>query len=412
MAEQKPAVWDVALRPLERLRRGFRRVHKAVRADYWSPQVPLSLALAAGGAFVVWLAVRSEERVLLADFPEHILNLRPASMPYVLIGIGMIITAVGLLLRSRLSWIIALVLTASTILIAALLGQADFRLLVIYYDGGLLVTLLLAYRRFDRSSLAAGTLFAITGALLVVIYGVFGALYLGNQFSPPIRDIVTAFYYAVATMGTVGYYGVPLSQKAKLFTASVVILGLAVFASSVTAIIAPVLGRVMSRKEKRVKRSGHFIVVGATRLAYNTYRELKRRDHVVTLIVPRPPEAAGVVEEADLVVGDVNSLEALRKADAADAQAVLAMRADDSDNAFIVLAVKELKGSAKTVVAINDSSHMERIKLVQPDIVIAPEVFGGELLAMLLSGEAISSDFLTQRFLHFRPGEPSKPSSS
>ena len=34
-------------------------------------------------------------------------------------------------------------------------------------------------------------------------------------------------------------------------------------------------------------------------------------------------------------------------------------------DAFIVLAVKELQGKAKTVVAINDSKHMERIKLVQ-----------------------------------------------
>jgi voltage-gated potassium channel len=78
------------------------------------------------------------------------------------------------------------------------------------------------------------------------------------------------------------------------------------------------------------------------------------------------------------------------------------MRADDSDNAFTVLAVKELKGKAKTVVAINDSKHLERIKLVQPDIVIAPEVLGGELLAMILSGEEITRDFVLDRV--FRPG--------
>lgn len=78
------------------------------------------------------------------------------------------------------------------------------------------------------------------------------------------------------------------------------------------------------------------------------------------------------------------------------------MRADDSDKAFIVLAVKELKSRAKTVVAINDSKHMERIKLVQADVVIAPEVLGGELLAMVLTGESITSDFVLDRF--FRGG--------
>jgi voltage-gated potassium channel len=63
-----------------------------------------------------------------------------------------------------------------------------------------------------------------------------------------------------------------------------------------------------------------------------------------------------------------------------------------------VLAVKELKGKAKTVVAINDCKHVDRIRLVQPDIVIAPEVLGGELLAMVLSGEEVTSDFVDRFF--------------
>ncbi|MGH8011442.1 MAG: NAD-binding protein, partial [Candidatus Binataceae bacterium] len=85
--------------------------------------------------------------------------------------------------------------------------------------------------------------------------------------------------------------------------------------------------------------------------------------------------------------------------------AVLAMRADDSENAFVVLAVKELKGRAKTVATINDAKHLERIKLVQPDIVIAPQVLGGELLAMVLSGEQINGDMLMERFFHFDRAE-------
>lgn len=146
-----------------------------------------------------------------------------------------------------------------------------------------------------------------------------------------------------------------------------------------------------------MKRTNHFIVIGATPLAYNTYRELKNRNQEVILVMSQPP-VSGEIDPDDLLIGDANSLETLRKAGADQAQAVVAMRADDSDNAFIVLAVKELKGKAKTVVAINDSKHMERIKLVQADIVIAPEVLGGELLAMALSGEQITGDFVMNRF--------------
>jgi voltage-gated potassium channel len=73
------------------------------------------------------------------------------------------------------------------------------------------------------------------------------------------------------------------------------------------------------------------------------------------------------------------------------------MTDDDSENAFIVLAVKEIAHNVRTVAAVNDAHHMGRIKLVQPDVVIAPQVLGGELMAMMLSGEKVTSEFVMER---------------
>ncbi|MGH9397368.1 MAG: voltage-gated potassium channel protein [Terriglobia bacterium] len=388
----------------DHVRRDARRVARAVRARYWFPHVPLSLALAFAGFLLLLITFGAKWHALLADFPSNLLNFPPASMPYLLMGLAMLIMSVGLLFRSRFAWIVALVLTVTTILIVLKFRHVAYHALP-YYDGALLVLLLLAYRSFSRSSLAAGTLFAITSTLLLLIYAVFGSLYMGEQFSPRIDDLVTALYYSVVTMGTVGYGDItPKTPHAKLFTVSIIILGIAVFATSISAIAGPLvsgnLKRMMTRKEKQMKRTDHFIIVGATPLAYNTYREFKKRNQTVTLILPQP-EPGVEADEADIIVGDANSLEILRKADAEQAQAVLAMRADDSENAFIALAVKELKGRAKTVVVVNDSKHMERVKLVQPDLVIAPQVLGGEMLAMVLTGERITGDFLMERFLHF-----------
>ena len=91
------------------------------------------------------------------------------------------------------------------------------------------------------------------------------------------------------------------------------------------------------------------------------------------------------------------------------------MLADDSENAFAVLAVKELGGSAKTVAAVNDARHLGRVKLVQPDVVIAPQVLGGELAAMLLSGEQVTPEWVVERvFQQVNPAavtpEAEKPS--
>lgn len=382
-----------------------RRASQAVRARYWFPHVPLALALAWSGFMALRSIFISQRHVLLAQFPLHILDFRPVSMPYVLIGVGMLVTSVGLLFRSRFSWVIAIVLTSSLVLSVAIIHHGGVAELI-SYNGVLLAGLLASYPWFDRSSLAAGTLFAVTSALLLLIYAVFGGLYLGNQFSPPIKDLVSALYFALVTMSTVGYGDItPKSIEARFFAMSVIVLGLALFATSVTAIAGPMVARLSAPKEKRMKRTNHFIVVGATPLAYNTYHEFKKRNQQVVLVMAQAP-VSGDVDPNDLIVGDANSLETLRRAGADQAQAVLAMRADDSDNAFIVLAVKELKGRARTVVAINDSKHMERIKLVQADVVIAPEVLGGELLAMVLTGEPITSDFVLSRFFESGDAAP------
>lgn len=378
-----------------------RRVGQLARARYWFPHVPLALALAGAGYRLLRIVYVLQQQVLLSDFPRHIFDFGLANMPYVLIGVAMLVMSVGLLFRSRFAWIVAIVLTSSTLLSASILGHGQHSGLISYH-GLLLVALLFSYAWFDRTSLAAGTLFAVTSSLLLLIYAVFGSLYVGNQFSPPIKDLATSLYYSIVTMSTVGYGDItPKTVEARLFAVSVIILGLAVFATSVTAIAGPIIARLSAPKEKLMKRTNHFIVIGATPLAYNTYREFKKRNQPVVLIMPQVP-TSGDIDPEDLIVGDANSLETLRRAGADQAQAVVAMRPDDSDNAFIVLAVKELKGKAKTVVAINDSKHMDRIKLVQPDIVIAPEVLGGELLAMVLSGEEITSEFVLDRF--FGPG--------
>jgi len=81
------------------------------------------------------------------------------------------------------------------------------------------------------------------------------------------------------------------------------------------------------------------------------------------------------------------------------------MTVDDSENAFVILAVKELGGSARTVAAVNDAAHLSRVKLAQPDVVISPQVLGGELIAMLLSGEEVTPDFVMKHVFR-RSGEP------
>ncbi len=403
-------IGKIAIRvgPLQHLRRGLSALGIRLHSDYWFPHVVLALALLIAGLYWLGNAVSGNVNVLLSPavlqhFDFSAVHLRITDVVRGVAGIMMIVMSIGIVLRSRLSWTLAILLLVAVEL--ADLKAHRHLVFFVYYNAALLVGLLLAYSRFDRSSLAAGTLFALTSTLLLMLYAVFGAYYLGADFHPHITDPITALYYAVVTMSTVGYGDIaPQTPEARLFAVSIIVLGITVFATSLGAIVGPVIGggiqRIINRKEKRMVRQNHFIIVGNTALSRNTYHEMQQRNLPVTLILAEPPAAEGELADADVVVGDASSVDVLRMAGAADARAVLAMRADDSDNAFIVLAIKELEGNAKTVAAVNDSKNYSRVKRVQPDMIIAPQILGGELLAMALAGESISGDAVMKRFFN------------
>ena len=139
------------------------------------------------------------------------------------------------------------------------------------------------------------------------------------------------------------------------------------------------------------------ITGGAGFIGRAVARELLRRGHPVTRILRTLPEGVEPADgpgEIDFVVGDPSNNAVLREAGAQHAQAVLAMMVDDSENAFVILAVKELGGKARTVAAVNDAAHLSRVKLAQPDVIISPQVLGGELIAMVMSGETVTPDFV------------------
>lgn len=385
---------------LQRFRARAQRLHHGLGGHYWFPHVPLALLLGLGGLWMLRASFGTHWLEYIQALVEQKVSLRLSRLPPLLIGGGMFTMSLGLLWRSRLAWVMSVLLAVTAVFNTVFTGHGHEQLLLAYFSF-VLMLLLLTWRDFDRTSIAAGTLFALTAVAMLLMYATFGSYYLGTQFRPRIVDLVTALYYALVTMSTVGYGDiVPLTPEARLFSLSVIVLGVAVFATSLTAVIGPVVGRslqgIVNRKGSRMKRENHFVVIGNTPLAINTWRELAKRGRPVTRILRETPEE-GVSKDVDVVVGDPSMTETLRDAGAHHAEAVLAMLADDSENAFAVLAVKELGGTAKTVAAVNDARHLGRVKLVQPDVVIAPQVLGGELAAMLLSGEQVTPEWVVER---------------
>jgi voltage-gated potassium channel len=234
-------------------------------------------------------------------------------------------------------------------------------------------------------------------------YAVFGTYRLGDQFDPPITDLTSALYFVIVTITSVGYGDItPATMETRVFLIVMIILGIAVLGAAVGATLVPAfinrIEKVTGRRETIMKRSDHYIIVGNSALASNTYRELVERGEQVTVVlhaIPENPQFANM----DMVIGDGSDVDMLKKAGGEEAKAILALLNDDSENAFVILAAKELKSGVKTVAAVNDVKNLQRIRKVHPYMLIAPQVLGGELLTMALTGEKVDSSTIMQRLL-------------
>lgn len=319
------------------------------------------------------------------------------TLPQVVLGIAIVLMSIGLFLRARVAWSFSLILLIAVALFNFLLHDGSRH--IGYLSLLDCLCLLWFWREFSQSSLAAGTLFALISFASLLTYALSGALYLGDEFHPVINELSTALYFSTVSMSTVGFGDiVPVTASARLFTVSIIILGITVFATSISAIIGPVIGgnlkRMIKGRISHAMRKNHMIIIGATPLALSVYNGLSERNETVTVIVP-PGINHEYPPEADVLIDDPSSDKALRDAGAEKARYILVLRNDDSDNAFIVLAAKEVvTGDTKILALVNSDKNLSKIKRVQPDIVFSLQTLASEMLLRKLSGENMDTDNL------------------
>lgn len=392
-------------------RMAWARLKNSLRLNSWFPQVPLAIAIGIAGLLRLWPAAGSVQELIslipassndISELSEGLKALAIRGMPRELVGGLLMLVSVGLLLRSRLAWVLALLMTLASIALE-ILADSAFSKVMLAYSIVVLLALLLAHRSFHRTSLTVGTLFALIGVALTLGFGVLGGYALGKGFTPAITDFSSAFYFTIITLSTVGYGDItPTTPDARLFTVSLVLLGLLVFATSLTTIVGPIFNKrllnLLQPRKKRMDRKDHIIVAGNNPLAGNVVKSLQSRGLAVTAIWSTAPQA-GVEAPEDLVVGDATNTSVLESAGVKQARAVLALLNSDSDNAFVTLAAKDANPHLRTLLAVNDAHNIDRMRRVKPDAVFALPVIGAELVAMALSGEEIKTDLLLEQLL-------------
>ena len=334
------------------------------------------------------------------------------------LGAGLIVNAIGLTLRARTAWVMSLFLLFSNLAYDLWQGTDSANVVNINAYLLLLIALLFLYGgHFNQASVISGTLFAVLGISLLLAYSTTGTLYLGSDFSPAINNISNAFYFSIVAMSTVGFGDiVPISINSRLFTTSIIILGITVLATAVSAVIGPLIqGRIkhlVNGKHRKRMKKNHIILVGTSPLAQSVYTVLCQAQHPVVVIAP-DDAATGYPADTDIIIGDASNEAVLTQANAQHATYVLALGNDDSENAFIVLAAQEAGGAeTKTVALVNSAVHVNKIKQVKPDVILSLPSLGAEILGRLIAGEPITEELISQLLFPLSKPVASSESSS
>lgn len=172
----------------------------------------------------------------------------------------------GLLLanRSRIIWYIALVL-----IIIICIGNIIFwtNSIILYFYLGTLVLLLISKEAFDQDLFVSYIFLFVFGFLIfALIYGTIGTYLFRVDFSG-INSIYDALYFTIVTYSTVGYGDIfPKTVFAKFFVMSMIVIGLIVFATSITVIAYNInrhLKKVLNHLNKgRLGMTNHIILIG------------------------------------------------------------------------------------------------------------------------------------------------------
>ncbi|BCD90907.1 hypothetical protein fh0823_10460 [Francisella halioticida] len=180
----------------------------------------------------------------------------------------MIIIARGIYLRKRSFWFLAVIFICLSI-VGDYIQDRNISYNIAFFTHIIEIILLITFRKtFDKKNSKKLTFYQFVLAitfLLAIGYSVIGLYYLKDQFDG-IKTISDAIYFTIVTFSTVGYRDIhPLTEEAKLFTVSIMIMGIGLFATIITVSAGSIIGKITEKfkqKDGVLFMKGHIIICG------------------------------------------------------------------------------------------------------------------------------------------------------
>ncbi|MCH7660758.1 MAG: NAD-binding protein [Euryarchaeota archaeon] len=333
----------------------------------------------------------------LADFIPPAIQ-RTAGFTGAMTGFLMLLSAYGLKRGLYAAWYSTLVLLPMTA-IQGLVQSSPLSIPLIVASVLATANLLTNRTQFDREIQLSNTQIAAGLALVgAQAYGTLGTYALREEFGE-VETILDAFYFTLVTASTVGYGdATPLSQEARLFGMSVLLVGTASFAVALGALLSPVIEARLAAALGKMNDAelatldDHVLVLGYGELTEPILQELD--DRAPFVVVTDNETRADRLAERDIFVlrADPSDEKTITRAGLEHAKAVVVATNTDAEDALTVLTVRQLRPDIRIVAAATDRENVVKLKRAGADTVISPATIGGRLMVQSALGREDTED--------------------
>jgi voltage-gated potassium channel len=207
-----------------------------------------------------------------------------------------------------------------------------------------------------------------------------------------------ALFMTVITLSTVGYGEVqPLSAYGEIFTLSLILLGVGVFAYTISTLVNYLMAGELrgilrrQRMERTISRlHGHYIICGYGRVGRQVAVGLlggKRKIVVIDQDANHLADLEGT--SIDYIAGDATNDRVLRQAGIERASGICTCLPSDAENVFTVLTARMLNPKLNIISRTNSPDNEYKFRVAGANHVINPYTIAGRHMAAQLTHPTI-----------------------
>jgi len=215
-------------------------------------------------------------------------------------------------------------------------------------------------------------------------------------------SFVDSFYMMVITLSTVGFGEIqPLSDRARLLTSAIIIIGVGNFAYIVGSfsrmLVDGHLHNLLWRRkvQQRIdKLDNHYIICGYGRIGSVVVQEILKVSPDV-VVVEHAPELIEQLKRDGIMhlCGDATDDGLLVAAGIKRAKSIVTALTDEAANVYVTLTARQLNPTISIIARANNASHITRLEFAGADRVVLPHLIGGVRMAHTVLRPTVT-DFL------------------